>query len=421
MEFLKKNYEKLILLVLLVISIASMFHVLNIIKQTSEVKDSDLKIPTKEADYKNRALDDPVFDVDKTLLKTALVWVNPGARNEKDKNYYSDLTVMYAIVRCPHCGKLIPRYFMEEKLICPLCKKDEPFVKPPEPKGPEAIWPVITPDDRDGDGIPDAWEIENGLNPDNPYDSFYDPDGDGFSNLYEYLQGTNPRNARSRPMLWRRLRVVQLGKVELNFKFKGLNVVDENDPSQWEVIFTNDRGMGDFTQIGGIVEIDGKSFKILKVERKKEGDEDKSVLFLKEEDGPLTLEVVREAPVMSFEDKAVMIDTRGPSLTTRIVAKVGETFTIGDRATGREGYTVKEFKRDPHAVVLQDPNFMPGDEGDPTLDKLDLRKKPPVQTRMVVTTLGAIPETQKVQPPRPEDTNRSEFGPEIPQRRPSGR
>jgi len=47
--------------------------------------------------------------------------------------------------------------------------------------------------DTDGDGIPDAWEEANGLNPDFN-DANLDPDNDGFANLYEYLSGSDPRN-----------------------------------------------------------------------------------------------------------------------------------------------------------------------------------------------------------------------------------
>jgi hypothetical protein len=49
--------------------------------------------------------------------------------------------------------------------------------------------------DSDGDGMPDAWEIANGLNPYDPTDANLDPDGDGLTNLQEYLLGTNPHVA----------------------------------------------------------------------------------------------------------------------------------------------------------------------------------------------------------------------------------
>jgi len=47
--------------------------------------------------------------------------------------------------------------------------------------------------DTDGDGMHDAYETANGLNPNNAADANQDMDGDGISNLNEYLQGTNPK------------------------------------------------------------------------------------------------------------------------------------------------------------------------------------------------------------------------------------
>lgn len=46
--------------------------------------------------------------------------------------------------------------------------------------------------DLDEDGLPDAWELANGLNPGNASDATLDPDGDGISNLNEYAYSTNP-------------------------------------------------------------------------------------------------------------------------------------------------------------------------------------------------------------------------------------
>lgn len=51
--------------------------------------------------------------------------------------------------------------------------------------------------DADGDGIPNGYEMANGLDPLDPNDASADPDGDGMSNLQEYLAGTDPFDPHS--------------------------------------------------------------------------------------------------------------------------------------------------------------------------------------------------------------------------------
>ena len=51
--------------------------------------------------------------------------------------------------------------------------------------------------DDDGDGIPDVWEIQYGLNPLDASDALLDTDGDGLSNLDEYRYNTKPTNPDS--------------------------------------------------------------------------------------------------------------------------------------------------------------------------------------------------------------------------------
>jgi pectate lyase len=49
--------------------------------------------------------------------------------------------------------------------------------------------------DRDRDGMPDAWEIEHGLDPAMPTDCWADPDKDGYGNLEEFLNASDPQKA----------------------------------------------------------------------------------------------------------------------------------------------------------------------------------------------------------------------------------
>ena len=51
--------------------------------------------------------------------------------------------------------------------------------------------------DTDGDGLPDTFELDNGLDPDSAADAALDNDDDGLSNLLEFLQGLDPNDASS--------------------------------------------------------------------------------------------------------------------------------------------------------------------------------------------------------------------------------
>lgn len=52
--------------------------------------------------------------------------------------------------------------------------------------------PIVVGDDRDGDGVPDAWEVEAGFDPLDPHDLMGDRDGDGLLDAREFTAGTSP-------------------------------------------------------------------------------------------------------------------------------------------------------------------------------------------------------------------------------------
>ena len=51
--------------------------------------------------------------------------------------------------------------------------------------------------DSDGDGYPDWYEVENGMDPNNPADGNIDSDGDGLTDGQEFQLGTDPNNPDS--------------------------------------------------------------------------------------------------------------------------------------------------------------------------------------------------------------------------------
>lgn len=55
----------------------------------------------------------------------------------------------------------------------------------------------VDPNDLDGDGIPNDYETEHGLDPNNPDDALTDLDDDGLNNLAESNAGTDPRDSDS--------------------------------------------------------------------------------------------------------------------------------------------------------------------------------------------------------------------------------
>ncbi|MEC9037004.1 MAG: hypothetical protein VX588_09295, partial [Verrucomicrobiota bacterium] len=52
----------------------------------------------------------------------------------------------------------------------------------------------VASEDEDEDEIPDAWEIANGLDPEDPEDAGQDADNDGLSNLKEFQLGLDPKS-----------------------------------------------------------------------------------------------------------------------------------------------------------------------------------------------------------------------------------
>jgi len=397
LDFIKRHYEKLILLLLLVIFIGSMFHVLNIVKETGEVEEGHLQIPTRDPDYQMHAPDNVIFNIPELLKSNSVSWVDPGPRKPADADHYSDLVDVFRIVRCPFCNKLIPRSYMEKKQVCPFCGNRDnggaAFVVPPPPGEPVVLPPEI---------------IEKyKLDPNDPDVANYDIDKDGFSNIYEYRMKTDLGDVRSHPPLWHRLRVIDVGKVELPVRLQVFNTVDSKDPKQWEFQIKNGK-FSDLYMIGSEIEIEHKYYRIVKAERKvvpapngKGAGKDASVVYLQGVGEKRQIVMTLGVPVKSLEDKAILEDSANPE--ARITASVGDSFSLGNRLTGVENYRIKKFDAKEKTVLLENPAVQ---KGDATKDVNG--------TEMRVTTFGQVPFLMKVKIPRVVEGEPGSEGPNLP-------
>ena len=85
MDFLNKHYEKLILLGMLLFFIFAMINVLSIASQTGEVKDSDLRIPTRQADYKPHNPADSQYQPENVWKTGTFFWKKASFRDQGKK------------------------------------------------------------------------------------------------------------------------------------------------------------------------------------------------------------------------------------------------------------------------------------------------------------------------------------------------
>jgi len=284
-EFLKRHYEKLILLVLSIISILTVTHIFSIMDKTREVKDSDLKIPTRQADYQVHDEKSDDFVESKIIGGSALKWQPSGNRRKAfaeaqdtasvadsgvfDK--HSDLVKIFKMARCPHCQKIVPlSYFSDSS--CPICGKE---LKKPVNTGRRRIR-MITDEDADGDGIKDTDEQRYGWNPNDPADALMDSNGNGFSNLYEIENGFNPQMPNDCPPLWYRLRFRGVDRFELPLRLTNVDTGEQSDPKKWEALIKtqvrNSKGKlvwrDNGYQIGDSLKFENRMYNVVDISRK---------------------------------------------------------------------------------------------------------------------------------------------------------
>lgn len=109
---------------------------------------------------------EPAADRGSYLASETRVFCQQG--DPADKRVACARPIPFGLEKCPYCGVVQPK---EEK-------------------------PLL---DTDGDGMPDEWEVQYGLDPKDPADANKDKDEDGFTNLEEFLAKTDPTDSASHP------------------------------------------------------------------------------------------------------------------------------------------------------------------------------------------------------------------------------
>ena len=405
-----------------------MVFVLNTLDKTKEVTDADLNIEVKAPDFVGTANQEK--KISEQWDAGSFAW----KRGEMRKSFavqvcYSDLVQFTALAQCPGdgCGNFIPRsYFADKK--CPDCG----FLLKTPPKRPKYRRNVVTPDDTDGDGMPDSFEEKYGLNKKDPLDSQYDKDGDGFSNYYEMTVNKNPAHPRSRPPLWHRLRLYAVERVILPVSFRALMDNNSNNVKDWDAQFNvqiENRRTGKIRmstrmlKVGEDIRIDGRNYRLEKIDRRKRAktkDElakdnsqnkigkqddkfvDESIAYFTEQLPPdakyapdkLEMQVGKTAyssdrrPI--FVDDGLLPEERDKRENRKAFAP-GQQFKLGDRRTGIETYVIHSFddKSKEKTVILHRASGVKAKDN-PALDVTG--------NKMVITSEGTIPEDSRIVP-----------------------
>lgn len=133
------------------------------------------------------------------------------------------------------CGAPMPA----DVKVCPFCQTKQPEEKK-----------VVR--DSDGDGIPDEWEQENGMNPNDAADASADADGDGFTNVEEYEAGTDFKDPKSHPDYLDSLKLVlPLKATTLPFYFEKATEI----PSGYRYFFKDPKQKNDYGKLGRVYSV----------------------------------------------------------------------------------------------------------------------------------------------------------------------
>lgn len=202
-SWLSQNYDKLILVAILVGLLLSAFFLFMEIGQKRQ--------ELMEAAWARMAVEPKKVGPIGPLL-TQFDRMKSALSSPFQSGQISNLMVVSELrVSCVECLKPIPY----DATVCAFCQAKQPA--------------GISPDemDSDSDGIPDKFEREFGLNPLDANDAAVDTDNDGFTNKEEWQSGTKLNDANDYPAPVAKLRYTRIGSNPFKLRFQGESRVSD--------------------------------------------------------------------------------------------------------------------------------------------------------------------------------------------------
>lgn len=200
-NFLKCNYEKVILGVVLFALIASL-QILIKKNKSLESNERDFERTLSSQRPSNPAADKASNEFFKAAKEASEQPVILAIGEDAPKMLIAPSRVYCVKEDCKKAIKF-------EAKICPFCNEPQPDDDVADD------W------DSDGDGMPDAYEREHAFNPADPADRDLDADNDGFTNYEEFVAKTNPRDASTHPPLIDFLVVQDVKSIQFPYELKG--------------------------------------------------------------------------------------------------------------------------------------------------------------------------------------------------------
>jgi hypothetical protein len=264
---LKENYEKLLLVAVLLLLLGSASFLVLQVKQKGGEPLVQKPVVGEFAQAQKIAT---------TELEQQLLAVSQPKQMAVQRGIMGD-TLRVSCISVP-CGKPIPY----AALTCPFCGA----------KQPEILDPLTVSTRRDG--IPDVWKKKHGFDILDTNVAGADQDGDGFTTLEEYRSGTDPQDPASHPDIASKLRVAEVRRHPFKLRFMGMIQLPSGNSFQINLR----SGKSVFAKVGE----EAEGYRVMAYEpRAPEGE----VLLL--EKGPEKIRLVKGRDVQQFEMVADLI------------------------------------------------------------------------------------------------------------------